>query len=82
MYSASQREVGEHSDRVHLEVGVEIFGGHPDRDWSHSVSHLARLAPFKVVKNDFNQFIKREMNRPKAANRPINYCTPFLGVGV
>ena len=28
MYSASQREVGEHNDRVHLEVGVESFGGH------------------------------------------------------
>ena len=29
MYSASQREVSEHSDRVRLEVGVEFFGNHP-----------------------------------------------------
>ena len=28
MYSASQREVGEYSNRVHLEVGVEFFGGY------------------------------------------------------
>ena len=28
MYSDSQREVGEHNDRVRLEVGVEFFGSH------------------------------------------------------
>ena len=28
MYSASQREVGEHSDRVRLEVGAEFFCDH------------------------------------------------------
>ena len=26
MYTASQREVGKHSDRVRLEVGAEFFG--------------------------------------------------------
>ena len=30
MYSASQREVGEHSDRVGLEVGAEFFGCHTE----------------------------------------------------
>ena len=30
MYNASQREVGEHSDRVHLEVRAEFFSGHPE----------------------------------------------------
>ena len=29
MYSASQREVGEYSDRVHLEVGMKFFSYHP-----------------------------------------------------
>ena len=28
MYSASQREVGEHNDKVHLEVEAEFFGGY------------------------------------------------------
>ena len=30
MYSTSHREVGEHNDRVRLEVGVEFFGCHPE----------------------------------------------------
>ena len=30
MYSASYREVGEHSDGVRLEVGAEFLGGHPE----------------------------------------------------
>ena len=30
MYSASQREVGEHNDKVRLEVGAEFFGGYPN----------------------------------------------------
>ena len=40
------------------------------------------LGPFRVVKNGFNQYVKREMNLPKAANRPISCYTPFLEVGV
>ena len=30
MYSASQREVGEYSDRVCLEVGMKFFSNHPE----------------------------------------------------
>ena len=30
MYSASQRKIGEYSNRVRLEVGVEFFGGYPE----------------------------------------------------
>ena len=30
MYSASQRKIGEYSNRVHLEVGAEFFGGYPE----------------------------------------------------
>ena len=30
MYSASQRKVGEHSNRVRLKVGAEFFGGYPE----------------------------------------------------
>ena len=51
------------------------------RAWSHSVSHSTRLASFKVVKNGYNQSVKREMNRPRAANRPVSCYTPFLVVG-
>ena len=51
------------------------------RAWSHSVSHPARLAPLRVVKNGFNRSIKRERNRPRAANRPVSCCTHFVVVG-
>ena len=50
--------------------------------WSHSIIQLVCLAPLRVVKNGFNRSVKREMNRPMAANWPVNYCTPFLKVGV
>ena len=30
MYSASQREVGEHSDKMRLEVGAKFFSGYPE----------------------------------------------------
>ena len=50
------------------------------RAWSYSVSHPARLAPFKVVENGFNRSVKREMNHPRVAKQPISYCTPFLVV--
>ena len=40
------------------------------------------LAPFIVVKNGFNRSVKREMNRPKVAYRPISCCNPFLEVEV
>ena len=51
------------------------------RAWSHFVSHPTRLAPFRVVKIGFIRSVKRKMNYPKAANRSISYCTPFLAVG-
>ena len=39
MYSASQREVGEHSDRVRLEVRAEFFGGYLE-----GKSHLREIS--------------------------------------
>ena len=51
------------------------------RDWSHFVSYPACLAPFRVVKNGINRSVKREMNRPRAVNRPVSCCTHFLVVG-
>ena len=48
---------------------------------SHSSFHSARLAPLRVAKNDFRRFVNRGMNRPRAANRLVNCCTPFLEVG-
>ena len=30
MYSASQREIGEYSDRMRLEVGTELFSSYPE----------------------------------------------------
>ena len=47
---------------------------------SHSSFHLAWLAPLRVIKNDFRRSVNLEMNRPGVANRPVNYCTPFLEV--
>ena len=49
---------------------------------SHSSFHLARLTPLRVAKNGFRWSLNREMNLLKAANRPVNYCTPFLEAGV
>ena len=45
---------------------------------SHSSFHPAWLAPLRVTKNGFRRSINREMNHPKAANRPVSCCTPFL----
>ena len=47
----------------------------------HSSFHPARLAPLRVAKNGFRRSVNREMNHPKAANRPINCCTSFLKAG-
>ena len=52
------------------------------RAWSHSISQPVCLNPFKVVKNGFNRSVKREMNRPRAANQLVSCCTFFLVVGV
>ena len=45
---------------------------------SHSSFHPAQLAPLRVAKNGFKWSVNREINRPKAANRPVSCCTSFL----
>ena len=45
---------------------------------SHYLFHPAQLAPLRVTKSGFRRSINREMNHPKAANRPVNCCTTFL----
>ena len=48
------------------------------RALSHSSFHSAWLAPLRVTKNGLRRSVNQEMNRPKAANQPVNCCTPFL----
>ena len=48
---------------------------------SHSLFHLSWLAPLRVAKNGFRRSINLEMNRPRAASRPIRCCTHFLETG-
>ena len=48
---------------------------------SHSAFYPARLAPLRAVKNGFKRSMNQEINRPKAANRPVSYCTSFLELG-
>ena len=52
------------------------------RALSHSLFHLTWLAPLRVTNNYFRRFVNQEMNRPRVANLPVNYCTPFLEAGV
>ena len=49
---------------------------------SHSSFHPTWLALLRVTKNGFRRYVNREMNRLRAANRPVSCCTPFLEVGV
>ena len=49
---------------------------------SHSSSHSARLAPLRVVKKGFSRSVKREIKRPRAANRPVSCWISFLELGV
>ena len=51
------------------------------RALSHSSFHPTQLAPLRVTKNGFRRSVNREMNRPRAANRPVSYYTPFLETG-
>ena len=51
------------------------------RALSHFLFHLARLALLRVIKKGFRRSVNREMNRPRAANRPASCCTPFLEAG-
>ena len=48
---------------------------------SHSSSHLARLAPFRVVKKGFSRSVQREIKLPRAASRPISCWICFLELG-
>ena len=48
---------------------------------SHSSFHPARSAPIRAAKNGFKRSVNREINRPKAANRPVSHCTSFLELG-
>ena len=43
--------------------------------------HSARLASLRMEKNGFRWSVNREINRPKAANRLVSCCTPFLELG-
>ena len=49
---------------------------------SHSSFHPAWFSPLRVAKNGWRRSVNREINRPRATNRPVNYCTPFLEEGV
>ena len=51
------------------------------RALSHSPFHPTWLALLMVEKNDFRRYVNQEMNCPRATNRPISCCTPFLEVG-
>ena len=51
------------------------------RALSHSSFHPTWLSPLSVTKNGFRRSVNREINRPSAANRPVNCCTPFLEAG-
>ena len=51
------------------------------RALSHFSFHPAWLAPLRVAKKGFRQSINREINSRRAANRPVNCCTPFLEAG-
>ena len=48
---------------------------------SHSSFHPVWLAPLRVTKDDLRRSVNREINRPRAANRPVNCCTPFIEAG-
>ena len=53
MYSASQREIGEYSSRMRLEVGVEFFGGYPEgqRACSRRVYRVSASDRDLLIKN-------------------------------
>ena len=48
---------------------------------SHCSFYPARLAPLRVAKNGCKRSVNREINRPKAANRPVSCYTSFLELG-
>ena len=81
-------EIAKYTKSVSPASGLVTTGGSARyylivvRALSHSSFHPAWLTPLRVTKNGFRRYINREMNRPKAANRPISCCTPFLEAGV
>ena len=80
-------EIAKYTNSVSPASGLARTGGYSRycliavRASSHSSFHPARLAPLRVTKNDFRLSVNREMNRPRAANRPVSCCTPFLEAG-
>ena len=48
---------------------------------SHSSFHLVRLASLRTEKNGFMRSVNWEINRPRATNRSVSCCTPFLELG-
>ena len=48
---------------------------------SHSLFHPTQLAHLRVAKKGFKRSVNREINRPKAAKRPVSCCTSFLELG-
>ena len=62
--------------------GSKIYGLIPMRALSNSSFHSTWLTPLRVTKNGFRLSVNREINRPRAANRPVSCCTPFLEAGV
>ena len=83
---AETSESARYTKSVSLASGLARIGGSTRyrliavRASSHSSVHPARLGPLRVAKNGFRRSVNREMNRPRAANRPTNCCTPFLEV--
>ena len=49
--------------------------------WSHSSFQSALLAPFKLIKNGFSLYVKRDMNCLRVASLLVSCYTPFLEVG-
>ena len=80
-------ETSKYTKSVLPALGLERTGGFERyclivvRASSHSSFHPTWLAPLRVTKNDFRQSVNREMNRLRAANRPVNCCTPYLEAG-
>ena len=49
---------------------------------SHSSFHPARLASLRATKKGLRRSVDQEINRLKAANRPVSCCILFLELGV
>ena len=73
--------------RVSLVSGLARIGGSTKyiliwiKVRSHSSVNPTRLASLGVAENGFKRLVNWEINRPKAANRPVSRCTYFLDLG-